>query len=125
MHKELNNPNNQIIMKNNWVNNHNFFDVYKDFMDDFNNNKSIISDEFYGINYSETTCGNCKIAIYNIQSYNILFFPLEEVRKLMNYNHNNVRIIECFEYYQKYELYSSFYFNYCGFYCDKDINRLD
>ena len=35
----------------------------------------------------------------------------------MNYNHNNVRIIECFEYYQKYELYSSFHCNSCGFYC--------
>ena len=117
IHKELNYINNQIIV-NYFVNNNIFFDVYKDFMNDFNNkNKSIISDEFYGINYSETICGYCKTAIYNVQSYNILFFPLEEVRRFMNYNHNNVRINECFEYYQKYEMYSSFDCNYCGYDC--------
>ena len=114
IHKELNKPNNQIIIHNNYANDHNFFDVYKDFMNDFNNkHNSIISDEFYGICYSETTCGNCKTVIYNVQLFNILFFPLEEVRKFMNYNVRCVRINECFEYYQKYELYPSFYCNSC------------
>ena len=118
INKELNNPNNSININNNFVNGHNFVYVYNAFMKDFNNkNKSIISDEFYGIYYSETTCGNCKTDIYNVQSYNILFFPLEEVRKFMNYNHNNVRIIECFKYYQKYEMYSSFRCNSCGLDC--------
>ena len=116
IHKELNNTNNNIRTKiNNYVNDRNFNDVYRDFMKDFKNkNNSIISDEFYGICFSETTCGNCKTVIYNVQSYNILFFPLEEVRKFMNYNHNNVRIIECFNYYQKYEIYTSFHCNSCG-----------
>ena len=115
MHKELNNANKYIIIKrNNFVNNRNFFDIYKDFMNDFNKkNKSLISDEFYGINFSETFCENCKTVTYNVQSYNILFFPLEEIRKFMNYNIHCVRIYECFEYYQKYNLYSSFHCNAC------------
>ena len=119
IHKELNNTNNNIRIKiNNYVNDRNFNDVYKDFMNDFNNkNKSIISDEFYGICYSETICGNCKTVIYNVQSYNILFFPLEEVRKFMNYKINFVRINECFDYYQKYEIYSSFHCNSCRYDC--------
>ena len=115
IHKELNNPNKKIINNHNFVNIHNFFKVYNNFMDDFNNkNKSIISEEFYGFYYCETTCGNCNFVIYNVESYNSLFFPLEEVRKFMNYNHNNVRINDCFEYYQKYEINSSFECNYCG-----------
>ena len=115
IHKELNKANNQInIINNNWINNQNFFEVYNNFINDFKNkNNSIISDEFYGLNYSETICGICKTVIYIVQSYNIIFFPLEEVRKFMNYNHNNVRIIECFEYYQKYEMYPSFHCNSC------------
>ena len=116
IHKELNNPNNYIRIKNNnCLNNLNFLDVYNDFMNDFNNkNKSIISDEFYGINYSGTICGNCNIINHNVQSYNNLIFPLEEVRKFMNYNHKNVSIYDCFEYYQKYEINSSFHCNFCG-----------
>ena len=103
LHKELNNANNQIINNNQWINNRNFLDVYNNFINHFKNrNNSIISDEFYEANYTETFCGKCNTVIYYVQSYNILFFPLDEVRKFMNYyNHIFVRINDCFEFYQK------------------------
>ena len=44
-------------------------------------NRSIISDLFYGINYTATMCELCKKIIYNYQTYFFLVFPLEEVRK--------------------------------------------
>ena len=47
------------------------------------------------------TCLNCKKTTHNVQCYNILIFPLEEVRKFKNRIQNIVDIRECFEYYQK------------------------
>ena len=49
------------------------------------------------------TCYNCKKTSHNIQCYNILIFPLEEVRKFKNRTQNIVKIEECFEYYEKDE----------------------
>ena len=46
------------------------------------------------------TCLNCKFTTYNVQCFNILIFPLEEVRKYKNKLNNTVDIIECFEYYR-------------------------
>ena len=98
---------------------HDFYSVYNDFNKYFNsNNNSIISNEFYGCFNSMSTCSRCNISIHNIQSMNILFFPLEEVRKYKNHNVNEkVSIIECFEYYEKYDIYPSFYCNICRYNC--------
>ncbi len=60
-----------------------------------------------------TTCGYCGITIHNVQVMNILFFPLEEVRKFMMYQNNTVKIEDCFKYNEKQEIYSSFYCNNC------------
>ena len=49
------------------------------------------------------TCINCKVTTHNVQYYNILIFPLEEVRKFKNKLYNKVDILECFEYYEKDE----------------------
>ena len=46
-----------------------------------NENKSIISDFFYGANFTTTQCSRCGITKYNFQTYFFLIFPLEEVRK--------------------------------------------
>ena len=114
MHKELNNPQNINLINNNIVYNTNFIDVFNDFSNYYiSKNKSIISDEFYGFNNSITTCGLCQISIHNVQSYNILFFPLEEIRKYKGYNFNKVNIYDCFDYYEKQTIYPSFYCNYC------------
>ena len=55
----------------------------------------------------------CNTTIYNVQAFNILFFPLEEVRKYKNYNINKVSILDCFDHNEKVDLYPSFYCNYC------------
>ena len=96
-----------------------FMDVYNDFVNYCSNqNNSIISNEFYGYTDNMTTCTFCRKTIHNIQLVNILFFPLEEVRKFKGYYENiRVPLLNCFEYYEKYEMFPSFYCNYCKYCC--------
>jgi len=122
IHKELNSHKNN---KDNKDNNHNFSLFNNNFIEEYNcfrqsyinKNKSIVSDEFYGFNNTITSCGNCQFTINNIQVYNILFFPLEEIRKYKNYTDNNVKIIDCFEYHTKIDYNQEFYCNSCGQNC--------
>jgi len=114
LHNELNEaPNFQ--MNNNYItNNLNFLDVFNEFFQNFKNkNNSVISDEFYGCMNTMTTCGFCKVTIHNVQSINILFFPLEEIIEYKNYSYNYVKIEDCFEYYERQEIYPSCYCNNC------------
>jgi len=92
-----------------------FMGVYNDFINySSNQNNSIISNEFYGYTDNMTTCCFCRKTIHNMQLVNILFFPLEEVRKFKGYFENvRVPLVNCFEYYEKYEMYPSFYCNNC------------
>jgi len=122
MHKELNSHKSNKDNKDNNNNfslfNNNFIEEYNCFRQSYiNKNKSIISDEFYGFNNTITSCGNCRFTINNIQVYNILFFPLEEIRKYKNYTDNNVKIIDCFEYHTKIDYNQEFYCNSCGQNC--------
>ena len=122
IHNELNIAPN-IILKNDYINDTNYLEVFNDFKKNYlNNNKSIISEEFNGYTNSMTTCGYCGTTIHNVQTFNILFFPLEEIRKFMNYTHNNVRIINCFQYYEKQNIFPSFYCNKCKFLC-QSLNK--
>ena len=114
MHEELNNPPNNKNTNNIIPNETNLNEVFDCFSNDYKNeNQSIISDEFYGYTNSLTICGFCKYNINNVQIINILFFPLEEIRKFKNFNHNNVSITDCFEYYERVETYPTFHCNYC------------
>ena len=114
IHSEMNNPPNRVIIDK-IPNDSNLVEVYNNFVNNYNNkNKSIISDEFYGFINNYTTCGFCNTRIHNVQIINILFFPLEEVKKFKNYKHNNVSILDCFEYYEKMDIYPSFYCNSCN-----------
>ena len=116
IHNELNIKDNMTLNSNITCNPdpRNFNEVYKDFKDNYiNYNDSIISQEFYGFNDIQTKCATCQTIIHNVQLYNILFFPLEEVRKFKNYNFNTVSINDCFEYNQKMDYYPLFYCNYC------------
>jgi len=92
-----------------------FMAAYNDFIKlYFNKNNSIISNEFYGYTDNMTTCYSCRTTIHNMQLVNILFFPLEEVRKFKGYNENvRVSLDNCFEYYEKYKMIPSFYCNNC------------
>ena len=103
MHNELNKPskNNTIIISPNQTD---FDTTFKSFSEFFANNyQSPISHLFYGIYNSMMQCLKCNTTTHNIQCFNILIFPLEEVRKFKNRMQNLVDIIECFEYYQKTE----------------------
>ena len=120
IHKETN-ENNQMNFNDNAQppDPFNFMAVYNDFINYCSNqNNSIISNEFYGYTDNMTTCTFCRRTIHNIQLVNILFFPLEEVRKFKGYYEGiRVPLLSCFEYYEKYEMYPSFYCNYCKYCC--------
>ena len=83
LHEELNQPiinnqnnNNQIINQTDPIS------VFKNFHEEYINNfRSKISELFYAIQQTETTCTNCKNIQYNFQAYFFLVFPLEEVKK--------------------------------------------
>ena len=101
MHNELNTAK-KINPPNQNINQYNYEQTFKLFQIFFKNNyKSIISNLFYGMYNSMMTCTSCNKKTHNVQCYNILIFPLEEVRKFKNRYENIVDIKECFEYYEK------------------------
>ena len=103
IHNELN-ENKIKTPENEFYNPTNYNLVFNNFCQYFKNNfNSIISDLFYGMNNSMMTCCSCKSTTHNIQCFNILFFPLEEVRKFKGYQQNMVDLYDCFEYNQKQE----------------------
>ena len=60
----------------------NSLEILNNFILNFaNENKSIISDIFYGVSLTGTKCSRCQIIKYNYQAYFFLIFPLEEIRK--------------------------------------------
>ena len=116
MHAELRTNDPNIIVNENFVpDEHKLEEVYQDFANYYlSKNKSIILDIFYGCSNIVTYCLNCRSELHNVQVNNIIFFPLEEVRKYKNYNKETpVTINDCFEYNQKYDTYQSFYCGSC------------
>ena len=105
------------------------------FSQDFvNNNKSIISDLFYGGNYNYVYCQSCQRATYNYQTFFFFVFPLEEVRIFkaqnsfnnnynynMNFNNNEVNIYDCFLYDQRINYMMGENAMYCNF-CKRPTN---
>ena len=84
LHEELNqmqkNPNVQNLNMN--INQTNEQMMLSNFMTSFfGENKSIISDTFYGVHHTTTKCSNCPYIKHNFEAYFFLIFPLEEVRK--------------------------------------------
>ena len=116
MHNELKTVDNSIIVDENFVpNEHDLIQVYKDFANCYlRNNKSLIFNIFFGCQNIVTTCLNCNVSLYNVQVNNIVFFPLEEIRKFKGKNNNTpVNIYDCFEYTKKIETYNCYYCNIC------------
>ena len=115
IHNELNTPKNNINSKIQNLNQYNYDETFKAFSNYFANNyQSVISNLFYGMYNSMMKCLNCNILTNNVQCFNILIFPLEEVRKFKNKTQNIVDIIECFEYYQKGEFMTGDNQIYCN-----------
>ena len=113
LHKELNKPlnntdNNNIIVNTN--NQYNREYMLNSFKENFSyNERSIISDLFFGANEIQTECQLCKqknlmmgcnipSIFYNFQIFNFIIFPLEDVRINFNINANYVDIYDCFKY---------------------------
>ena len=135
-HKELQKPlkTNNNSIKNIPLNQYDKDNVFKHFLNEFQESVSIISDTFFGINETNTICLNCKNnynskglnnpICYNYGIFNLLIFPLEEVRKMknqqmkfnnININQNNiVDLYECFAYNEKNEYFTGQNQNYCN-----------
>ena len=102
--------------------------VFQTFINSFKeNNQSIISDLFYGMNCNVIQCQNpnCLSQSFNYQIYFFLVFPLEEVRKFkLQYNPNPnelINIYDCFQYNQKTDFMmgdNAMYCNYCRLTCN-------
>jgi ubiquitin C-terminal hydrolase len=115
LHKELNNVEKPKTVIQNRINQYDYESCFKAFSNYYTNNyKTVISDIFYGMFNSMMTCFNCNVTVNNIQIFNILIFPLNEVRLFKKRSQNFVNIYECFEYYQKTELMSGNNQIYCN-----------
>ena len=99
--------------------------VFNHFFDKFQNETSIISDIFFGVNELTNICLNCKnngqkeCICYSYEIFNILIFPLEEIRKNQekfnkDNNPNIITLIDCFYYNQKSEYFTGENKNYCN-----------
>ena len=104
MHSELNKVKNVNEQSEDEVDQYNFYNNLNSFTKYFQKNyQSIISDIFYGMYNSQMKCLNCNVITHNVQCYNLLIIPLEEVRLFKKHVQNTVTIYECFEYYQKFD----------------------
>jgi len=102
IHNELNEKNYNINENIEKLNSFNYKSVFNNFKIFFTKNyNSIISNLFYGMSNSMMTCCNCNSTAHNIQCFNILIFPLEEVKKFKGYSQNVINIYDCFDFYQK------------------------
>lgn len=91
---------NQKLMKDNF---------YKKFVDE---NRSIISDNFYGSIQTMIKCFHCNIIKYNYDVFSFLEFPLDEVyhyKYVTNINQQNqmINIYDCFDYFQRIQTLSN------------------
>ena len=121
MHDELNTAPKKNIQTQ-MVNQYNYEETLKLFCQFFSNNyQSVISNLFYGMYNSMMACLHCNYITNNIQCYNILIFPLEEVRKYNKINENRVDIIDCFKYYEKIDSMTDKNQIYCNI-CQANTN---
>ena len=110
LHSDLNKQN-QYKMNSQLLNASNKEQVFKSFFDLFkNNNCSTISDNFFGIYQLCKSCSSCKTPQYDFDSFNSLFFDLNQIKiyKQQNsqYNNNfsqNLNLQDCFEYQRRIE----------------------
>ena len=91
LHEELNLLNDKVAVSNEIIDQTNKQAVFQEFTQDFfQRYNSLASELFYGINYNITRCTECQTQLYNYQIYFFIIFPLEEVRKFVCSNNNNM-----------------------------------
>ena len=94
LHEELNTINDNIILSDQIPNQTNKQAMFEEFSKDFQKKfNSLASQLFYAFNYNITQCTECGIQLYNYQIYFFIIFPLEEVRKFVSENKNNLMMI--------------------------------
>ena len=137
MHRELKKPLNlNNINENLPINQYDKKLTLMNFFNEFTKETSVLSDLFFGFNETTNVCLHCKYnynsqnkpnpICYNYGIFNVLIFPLEEVKKmknnmnLMNFQNfyqgpsNIVSIDDCFVYNQKTDLFTGENKNYCN-----------
>ena len=135
MHKELNKPLKIKKIKDvPTINQYDKNNTFKNFFNEFIENTSILSDLFFGFNETTNICLNCKNKCggvnypicYNYNIFNLIIFPLEEVKNMKNSNNmanifnfypgpsNVVNIDDCFRYNEKTDLFNGENKNYCN-----------
>ena len=145
IHKELKRPASKKIVKApKALNQYDRINAFNFFLDDFQNEISIISDTFFGFNETTNICLYCKNQYnslnqmnpicYNYGIFNCLIFPLEEIKNMKNSNklqyntsyyinninnfnnnqNNCVNLYDCFLYNQKTDIFTGENRNYCN-----------
>ena len=134
IHRELKKPMKNNITPNEPLNQYDKNNAFKNFMYEFQNELSIISDIFFGLNETTNICLYCKDdynkknlnnpICYNYGIFNVIIFPLEEVKNYRNIlnrsnniminNNNVVNLYECFNYNQKTDYFQGENKNYCN-----------
>ena len=102
LHNELNKAKNIYKSYDEKVDKYNFYNSLNNYTKYFKNNyNSIISGIFYGINNLQKKCLKCDLITHNIQFYNILNIPIEEIRIFKKNQQDAITIKDCFEYNQR------------------------
>ena len=136
IHTELKKPIQIKIKEPEPLNQYEKENAFNNFFKEFLSECSIISDTFFGIYETSNICLNCKAnynsknlnnpICYNYGIFNCLIFPLEEVKNMkyknlnqqnnqIDLNSNNiVNIYDCFNYYQRNDLFTGDNKNYCN-----------
>jgi ubiquitin C-terminal hydrolase len=99
LHEELNETPKSNI-NNNGVNNQNINlynnnEVLQNFLNNFKNENSIISKDFYAVYHTLSKCSKCQLIENNYQKYYFLIFPLEEIRKYKINQYNKQMMNMC------------------------------
>ena len=125
LHKELNKPDNNTIINSDMnLDERNQLLMFENFCKDFiANNRSIISDLFFGVKCNLKQCNCCKIQYFNYLTYSLLEFPLEEIlaykKESYNYsnsfafNNNVINLLDCLNYKEKLNILTGKNQNFC------------
>ena len=86
LHKELQNPdtninNKEINFAQKELDAQNEQKMFNEFFQEYNSNRTIVSDIFYGSNFYIMKCSSCNITKYSFQTFNSLIFELKSVKE--------------------------------------------
>ena len=118
MHKELQNPdtninNKEINFAQQELDAQNEQKMLNDFFAEYNSNRTIVSDIFYGTNRTIMKCHSCRITKYSFQTFNLLIFPLKKVKEFKQRN-------------RSFNMYRSLDLNlYDAFACEQEEEKLE